>query len=80
MRKDTEGRVRLKIVFYGASMSGKTTQLRSLYDNATGIDKGKFTSLEDPTGRTLFFDFVPMQATGKVVFDVYTTAGDIYIY
>ncbi|MHA2299214.1 MAG: hypothetical protein ACXAEU_16085 [Candidatus Hodarchaeales archaeon] len=61
-------------------MSGKTTQLRSLYDNATGIDKGKFTSLEDPTGRTLFFDFVPMQATGKVVFDVYTTAGDIYIY
>ncbi|MHA1450962.1 MAG: GTP-binding protein [Candidatus Hodarchaeales archaeon] len=75
MRKDTEGRVRLKIVFYGASMSGKTTQLRSLYDHSSGIDKGKFTSLADPTGRTLFFDFVPMQATGKVVFDVYTTAG-----
>ncbi|MFW9990606.1 MAG: ATP/GTP-binding protein [Candidatus Odinarchaeota archaeon] len=75
MRKDTEGRVRLKIVFYGPSLSGKTTQLKSLYNHAEGIDKGKFTSLEDPTGRTLFFDFVPMQATGKVIFDVYTTAG-----
>jgi signal recognition particle receptor subunit beta len=46
-----------------------------LYDKVDGLDKGKFTQLADPTGRTLFFDFAPMQATTGVVFDVYTTAG-----
>ncbi|MHA2304544.1 MAG: GTP-binding protein, partial [Candidatus Hodarchaeales archaeon] len=46
-----------------------------LYNKVDGLEKGKFTQLADPTGRTLFFDFVPMQATTGVVFDVYTTAG-----
>lgn len=75
MRKDAEGRQRFKIVFYGPSMCGKTTTLAWLYNKVEGLEKGKFTQLADPTGRTLFFDFVPMQATKGVVFDVYTTAG-----
>ncbi len=75
MRKDAEGRQRFKIVFYGASLCGKTTTLAWLYNKVDGLEKGKFTQLADPTGRTLFFDFVPMQATKGVVFDVYTTAG-----
>jgi small GTP-binding protein len=75
LRKDAEGRQRFKVVFYGPSLCGKTTTLRWLYDKVDGLDKGKFTQLADPTGRTLFFDFVPMQATSGVVFDVYTTAG-----
>ncbi|MFW9779990.1 MAG: ATP/GTP-binding protein [Candidatus Heimdallarchaeota archaeon] len=75
VRKDAEGRQRFKIVFYGPSLGGKTTTLRWLYDQVDGLDKGKFTQLADPTGRTLFFDFAPMQATTGVVFDVYTTAG-----
>ena len=75
MRKDAEGRQRFKVVFYGPSLGGKTTTLRWLYDKVDGLEKGKFTQLADPTGRTLFFDFAPMQATSRVVFDVYTTAG-----
>ena len=75
MRKDAEGRHRFKIVFYGASLCGKTTTLAWLYNKVDGLEKGKFTQLADPTGRTLFFDFVPMQASTGVVFDVYTTAG-----
>lgn len=75
MRKDADGRHRFKIVFYGPSLGGKTTTLAWLYNQVDGLDKGKFTQLADPTGRTLFFDFVPMQATTSVVFDVYTTAG-----
>lgn len=75
MRKDAEGRQRFKIVFYGASLCGKTTTLAWLYNKVDGLEKGKFTQLADPTGRTLFFDFVPMQATEGVVFDIYTTAG-----
>ena len=75
VRKDTGGRMRFKIVFYGPSLGGKTTSLRWLYEKVDGLDKGNFTQLADPTGRTLFFDFAPMQATQTVVFDVYTTAG-----
>ena len=75
MRKDAEGRHRFKIVFYGPSLSGKTTTLAWLYNKVDGLKKGKFTQLADPTGRTLFFDFVSMQATTGVVFDVYTAAG-----
>lgn len=75
MRKDAEGRHRFKIVFYGPSLGGKTSSLAWLYHKVDGLEKGKFTQLADPTGRTLFFDFVPMQATTGVVFDVYTTAG-----
>ncbi len=75
MRKDAEGRHRFKVVFYGPSLGGKTTTLAWLYNKVDGLEKGKFTQLADPTGRTLFFDFVPMQATTGVVFDVYTAAG-----
>lgn len=75
MRKDLQGRIHFKIVFWGPSLSGKTTALRWIYDNVEGLDRGGFTSVEDHTGRTLFFDYTPMQATAQVVFDVYTVAG-----
>jgi signal recognition particle receptor subunit beta len=75
LRKDAEGRHRFKVVFYGPSLGGKTTTLAWLYHKVDGLEKGKFTQLADPTGRTLFFDFVPMQVHTRVVFDVYTTAG-----
>lgn len=75
MRKDPQGRIHFKIVFWGPSLSGKTTALRWIYDNVEGLDKGGFTSVADHTGRTLFFDYTPMQATAQVVFDVYTVAG-----
>ncbi len=75
LRKDVNGRIHFKIVFYGPSMGGKTTTLKWLYNNVAGLEKGDFTQIADPTGRTLFFDLAPMQATETVVFDVYTTAG-----
>ncbi|MFX0092243.1 MAG: ATP/GTP-binding protein [Candidatus Hodarchaeota archaeon] len=75
MRKDDQGRQRLKIVFYGPAMSGKTTALKWLYKNLEGVEKGRFTELSDSNGQTLFFDFVPLTATPHVIFDVYTTAG-----
>ncbi len=76
MKKDAQGRIHFKIVFYGPSMSGKTSTLEWLYGRLEGLDKGDFRQIKDPTGRTLFFDFLPLQAPNSaVVFDVYTTAG-----
>lgn len=75
MRKDEAGRIHFKIVFYGPSLGGKTTALRWLYGGVEGLRKGDFTSIEDETNRTLFFDYVPMSAGGRVIFDVFTVAG-----
>jgi len=75
LKKDKDGRVHFKIVFWGPSLSGKTTSLRWMYDNVSGLAKGGFTSVEDPTGRTLYFDYTPFSASGDVIFDVYTVAG-----
>ncbi len=76
MKKDAQGRIHIKIVFYGPSLSGKTSTLEWLYGRLEGLDKGDFRQIKDPTGRTLFFDFLPMQAPNSaVVFDVFTVAG-----
>ena len=82
MRKDDKGRIHLKLVFYGPSLGGKTTALRWLYGKVEGLQKGEFTSIEDETNRTLFFDYVPMSAGGRVLFDVFTVVNlsNVYIY
>jgi signal recognition particle receptor subunit beta len=77
MRKDAAGVLHFKIVLYGPSMSGKTTSLRWIYNEINGMQKGGLTSIEDPAGRTLFFDWLPMAVNENIVFDVYTTAGQI---
>ena len=62
-----------KIVFYGPSMGGKTTALQWIYKKE-GLASGKLQSIEDPTGRTLFFDRVVARVS-NVVFQCYTVAG-----
>jgi signal recognition particle receptor subunit beta len=75
LKRDEEGRVHIKIVFYGPSLSGKTTALRWLFANVRSLAKGKIVEIHDELGRTTFFDFVPVTASEKMVFDVFTVAG-----
>ena len=75
LKRDEEGRVHIKIVFYGPSLSGKTTALRWLFGNIRSLAKGKIVEIHDELGRTTFFDFVPVTASEKMVFDVFTVAG-----
>lgn len=75
MRKDAKGKIHFKIVFVGASLAGKTTVLKYLHDQVEGLLKGGLTSIADPSGRTVYFDFSPFSATNSVLFDVYTVAG-----
>lgn len=75
LKRDEEGRVHIKIVFYGPSLSGKTTALRWLFANIRSLAKGKIVEIHDELGRTTFFDFVPVTASEKMVFDVFTVAG-----
>jgi signal recognition particle receptor subunit beta len=75
LKRDEKGRIHIKIVFYGPSLSGKTTALRWLFANVRSLSKGKIVEVADELGRTTFFDFVPISASEKIVFDVFTVAG-----
>lgn len=49
-----------KVVYYGPTMSGKTTNLVVLHGKAPKEAVGRMTSLTTYGDRTLFFDFFPM--------------------
>jgi GTPase SAR1 family protein len=53
--------VNCKIVYYGPGMSGKTTNLEKIFENAPDENKGELTSIATEGDRTLFFDFLPLE-------------------
>lgn len=52
--------VTLKLVYCGAGLSGKTTNLRELHSQSQRGRRGKLISLMTDAERTLFFDFLPL--------------------
>ncbi len=68
-----DGTLVFKICFYGPSLGGKTTALDWVYKRE-GLATGDMQQIQDPTGRTLFFDRVVARVS-NVVFQVYTVAG-----
>jgi len=74
--------INFKIVYYGPGLSGKTTNIKYIYEKIKSDNKGKLVSLATETERTLFFDFFPLdlgQIKGyKVKFHLYTVPGQIY--
>ncbi len=75
LKRDELGRIHIKIVFYGPSLSGKTTALRWLFANVRSLSKSRIVEISDELGRTTFFDFIPVTACENIVFDVFTVAG-----
>lgn len=73
--------IHCKIVYYGPSLSGKTTNLQWIYQETQGDKKSDLFSLPTDTERTLFFDFLPMdigEINGyKVRFHLYTVPGQV---
>lgn len=75
--------LQIKIVYYGPGMGGKTTNLVQLHDHVqTGSgQKGKLVSLATSSDRTLFFDFLPIEAMTikgfKTKFQLYTVPGQV---
>jgi len=71
-----EGKYRIKIVLYGPSLSGKTAMITTLTNIVRG-KRSRIYSVEEPTGRTLYFDYMVFQPSGlnKFVFDIFTVPG-----
>jgi len=74
--------LQVKIVYYGPAMGGKTTNLVKVHENIqTAQEKGKLVSLATSSDRTLFFDFLPIEAVSikgfKTKFQLYTVPGQV---
>jgi signal recognition particle receptor subunit beta len=70
----------IKIVYYGPGLSGKTTNLRALYQRVVPALRGHLMTLDTADDRTLFFDTLPLWfKTGnlKVRLKLFTVPGQV---
>src|SRR5712692_576753 len=73
--------IQFKIVYYGPPLCGKTTNLFYIHQRINPMNRGDLVSLATATERTLFFDFLPLNAVvikGFVTkFQLYTVPGQV---
>lgn len=78
---DEENILRVKLVYYGPALSGKTTNVVELHNIVSPDAKGEIMVLETDGDRTLFFDAFPlgMKAPGgmKIKIKLYTVPGQV---
>ncbi len=71
----------LKIVYYGAALSGKTTNLQQIHSLLARGARGKMVSLDTQDDRTLYFDFLPVEfgveGEYKVKLKTFTVPGQV---
>ena len=74
--------INCKIVYYGAGLGGKTTNLQFIFDKTADKQKSKMISLATETDRTLFFDFLPLDLGTvrgfRTRFHLYTVPGQVF--
>src|ERR1017187_6356892 len=74
--------INCKIVYYGAGLGGKTTNLQWIFEQTLEKTGGKMISLATETDRTLFFDFLPLDLGSirgfKTRFHLYTVPGQVF--
>ncbi|MHA1520882.1 MAG: ADP-ribosylation factor-like protein [Promethearchaeota archaeon] len=83
MRKTETGDIYYKIVYWGASSSGKTTAVDTLFKlvledpNAVVTPMGDLTKISTPTGATNYFDrgILKSNTNEKLYYHLYTVAG-----
>jgi signal recognition particle receptor subunit beta len=78
----TANAVTVKVVYYGPGLSGKTTNLRCIYEKVDPSSRGELICLETESERTYFFDLLPLKAGYigyfRVNFQLMTAPGQVY--
>jgi signal recognition particle receptor subunit beta len=73
--------IHCKVVYYGPSLSGKTTNIQWVFQKTSGQGQSDLMNFNTNPERTLFFDFLPMdvgQIRGlKTRFHLYTVPGQV---
>jgi signal recognition particle receptor subunit beta len=74
--------IHVKIVYYGAGLGGKTTNVRMLHERLPADRRGRLVTIATEQERTLFFDFMPVElglVNGFTTrFHLYTVPGQIF--
>lgn len=73
--------IHCKIVYYGPSLGGKTTNMKWVYQETATDQQTKLIPLNTDVERTLFFDFLPLNIGNihgfKTRFHLYTVPGQV---
>jgi signal recognition particle receptor subunit beta len=74
--------IHFKIVYYGPGVAGKTANLQAVHRSLPTTHKGNMISLATGDDRTIFFDFLPVQALTvrgfQTRFQLYTVPGQVH--
>ena len=74
--------IHCKIVYCGAGLGGKTTNVRWIFDQTVGKAGGKLVTLPTETDRTVLFDYFPLDLGliqgFKTRFHLYTVPGRVF--
>lgn len=74
--------VTFKIVYCGTPLGGKTSNLQYVHSQIGTGERGDLLSLATSSDRTLFFDFLPVDAAEingyRTKFQLYTVPGQVY--
>ena len=78
---EQEGRMVLKLVYYGPALSGKTTNLLQLHEKLSRQGRGELMVLDTSGDRTIYFDLLPFFLTApsglKIKVKAYTVPGQV---
>ena len=73
--------IQFKIVYYGPALCGKTTNLTYIHARLSPAHRGDLVTLATAADRTLFFDYLPVNALVlhgfKTKFQLYTVPGQV---
>lgn len=73
--------ISVKVVYYGPGLSGKTTNIKYIHDHLPKELKTELVSLNTEQGRTLFFDYFPLEIGFirgfKTRFQLYSVPGQV---
>jgi signal recognition particle receptor subunit beta len=73
--------IHCKVVYYGPSLGGKTTNMQWVYQQTANDQKSKLVALNTDIERTLFFDFLPLEIGDihgfQTRFHLYTVPGQV---
>jgi signal recognition particle receptor subunit beta len=73
--------IQFKVVYYGPALCGKTTNLQYIHSRISPNYRGDLVSLATAADRTLFFDFLPVNAVVlqgfRTKFQLYTVPGQV---
>jgi signal recognition particle receptor subunit beta len=62
--------IKVKMVYYGPALGGKTTNLQILHQRAAGSRRGEMISVNSAQDRTILFDLLPLKTPGFRGFDL----------